>query len=296
MARPIWTGSLAFGLVNVPVGLHAATEDHTVHFHQFQAGTADRIRYKRINERTGEEVAQSEIVRGHELGDGDFVLVTDEELAAVAPGRSQTIDITDFVDLADIDPVFFARAYYLVPQADGAGRAYRLLYRAMAETGKAAIATLVMHGKQHLAAIRATRGALTLETMYFADEVREPPEEIGDLPGAGDFRGRELALAKQLIESMTTGWDPEAYTDTYRERVEELIERKRRGEEIVAEEAPAAASNVVDLTEVLRRSMERARRAGPGGRVPGRARGGGGARTGAAAGARRSGQGSRRPG
>jgi DNA end-binding protein Ku len=263
MPRPIWTGSLAFGLVNVPVGLHAATEDRTVHFHQFQAGTGDRIRYKRVNERTGEEVRLSDVVRGHEVGDGDYVLITDEELEAVEPGRSQTIDITDFVDVAEIDPVYFQRAYYLVPQGDGAGRAYGLLYRAMADTGKAAIAALVMHGKQHLAAIRASHGALTLETMYFADEVRETPEEIGGLL-TREVRGRELALAKQLIESMTTDWEPENYTDTYREQVEELIGRKRRGEEIITEEAPRAESNVVDLTEVLRRSMEQARQDRPG--------------------------------
>jgi DNA end-binding protein Ku len=142
MARAIWTGSVAFGLVNVPVGLYAATEDRTVHFNQFQAGTSDRIRYKRVNERTGREVKLADIVRGHEVSKDDYVLVTDEELAAVDPGGSRTID-----------PIFFQKTYYLAPQGEGAMRAYALLHRAMADTGKAGIAAFVMHGKQYLAAI-----------------------------------------------------------------------------------------------------------------------------------------------
>src|SRR5690348_3671232 len=137
MARSIWTGSVGFSLVSFPVALYTATEDKTVHFNQFQAGTSDRIRYKRVNERTGREVELADIVRGHEVSKGDYVLVTDEELEAVDPGRSRTIDIADFVDLAEIDQVYFQKTYYLAPQGEGALRAYALLHRAMADTGEA---------------------------------------------------------------------------------------------------------------------------------------------------------------
>ncbi len=261
MARAIWSGSVAFGLVNVPVGLFAATEDHTVHFNQFQEGTSDRIRYKRVNERTGREVDLAHIVRGHEVGDGDYVLLSDEELEAVEPGRSRTVDITDFVDLAEIDPIYFQKSYYLGPRGEGAARPYALLHRAMADTGKAGIATFVMHGKQYLATIRAAEpDVLVLETTFFADEVRDAADVIEDLPAGETFRGRELTIAKQLIESMTTGWDPANYHDTYRERIDDLIKRKQRGEEIVTEGGGAPEdSNVTDLMDALRRSAEEMR-------------------------------------
>jgi DNA end-binding protein Ku len=280
MARAIWTGSVAFGLVNVPVGLYAATEDRSVHFNQFQEGSSDRIRYKRVNERTGREVDLAHIVRGHEVGDGDYVLLSDEELEAVEPGRSRTVDITDFVDLAEIDPIYYQKTYYLGPRGEGAVRPYALLHRAMADTGKAGIATFVMHGKEYLTTIRAAEpDVLVLETMFFADEVRDPADVIEDLPAGDAFRGRELTIAKQLVESMTTKWDPANYRDTYRERVEELIRRKQRGEEIVTEGGGAPEeSNVVDLMDALRRSAEEMR-----GRRPSGARPGGRGKTGATA-------------
>jgi DNA end-binding protein Ku len=261
MARAIWSGSVAFGLVNVPVGLFAATEDRTVHFNQFQEGTSDRIRYKRVNERTGREVGLDRIVRGHEVGDGDYVLLSDEELEGVEPGRSRTVDITDFVDLAEIDPIYYQKTYYLGPRGEGAARPYALLHRAMADTGKAGIATFVMHGKQYLATIRAAEpDVLLLETMFFADEVRDAASVIEDLPADETFRGRELTVAKQLVESMTTRWDPANYRDTYRKRVEDLIKRKQRGEEIVTEGGGAPEdSNVSDLMDALRRSAEEMR-------------------------------------
>jgi DNA end-binding protein Ku len=282
MARPIWTGSVGFGLVSLPVALYAATEDRTVHFNQFQAGTSDRIRYKRVNERTGREVDLADIVRGYEVSKGDYVLVTDEELEAVDPGRSRAIDIADFVDLAEIDPIYFQKTYYLAPQDEGAMRAYALLHRAMADTGKAGVATFVLHGKQHLATIRAGEAAvLVLETMFYADEVRDPRDQIEDLPTGEASRGRELTIAKQLIDSMAVEWSPKNYRDTYREQVEDLIERKQRGEEIVTEAAPAEDSGVVDLADALRRSMEAQRRRSSGGGSAGRRtskRGNGGAK------------------
>lgn len=259
MAHVIWTGALAFGLVNIPVGLYSATEDRTVHFHQFQAGTSDRIRYKRVNERTGEEVGYRNIVKGREVDADTYVLLTDEELEAVEPGRSRTIDITDFVDLADVDPIYFQRTYYLAPRGDGADRSYGLLHQALTATNRAGIATLVMRSKEYLVAVRPQRDVLTLETMYFADEIRDPVTATGYEPSGHTARPREFTIATQLIESMTTDWDPANYHDTYRERVEELIERKRKGETITAEAPAPRTAKVVDLTETLRRSVEAAR-------------------------------------
>ena len=182
MARVIWTGALAFGLVNIPVGLYAATEDRTVHFNQFQKGTSDRIRYKRVNERTGEEVNYRDIVKGREVDDDTYVLLTDDELESVEPGRTRTIDITDFVDLAEVDPIYFQRTYYLAPRGDGADRSYELLQKAMADTNRAGIATLVMRSKEYLVAVRPQAEILALETMYFADEIRDPVEATGYEP------------------------------------------------------------------------------------------------------------------
>ncbi len=263
MARAIWTGSLAFGLVNVPVGLYSATEDRTIHFNQFQAGTSDRIRYQRVNERTGREVDLAHIVRGHEVGKDDYVLISDEDLEAIEPGRSRTIEITDFVELAEIDPIYYQKAYYLGPQGDSAARPYALLHRAMSDIGRAGIATFVMHGKQYLVAIRAVGDVLALETMYFADEVRDPHDVIAGLPTDKSIQPRELTIARQLVDSMTATWDPGSYRDTYRERVEDLIKRKRRGEEVITEGAPPEEPNVTDLMEALRRSAEQMRERRP---------------------------------
>ena len=260
MARAIWTGSLSFGLVNVPVGVYAATEDKTVHFNQLQRGTSDRIRNRRVNERTGEEVAISEIVKGFDLGGGRYVVVEPGELEAVEPGRSNTIEITDFVDLADIDPVFYKSAYYLAPKGKGSERAYALLRQAMAESGRVGIATFVMRGKQHLVAIRPDRQVLTLETMYFADEVRDPASELDSLPPSElEFGGRELDTAKLLIDAMAVEWDPAQYRDTYRDAVEEMIEAKARGEVVSVERPAEPSAPVVDLMDALRASVEKVR-------------------------------------
>jgi len=294
MARVIWTGALAFGLVNIPVGLYSATEDKTVHFNQFQKGTSDRIRYKRVNERTGEEVNYRDIVKGREVDDDTYVLLTDDDLESVEPGRTHTIDITDFVDLAEVDPIYFQRTYYLAPRGDGADRSYALLYQAMAATNRAGIATLVMRSKEYLVAVRPQQEILALETMYFADEIRDPAEATGYEPSGEPARARELTIARQLIESMTTDWDPAGYRDTYRERIEQLIESKRNGEEIETAAPAPKESKVVDLTETLRRSVEEARgrrgsgsgapRAGSAARTPGPAGDSGGAGGGGAGG------------
>jgi DNA end-binding protein Ku len=265
MARAIWTGALSFGLVNVPVGLYSATEDKSIRFNQFQAGTSDRVRNKRVNERTGDEVPYDEIVKGYDLGGGEYVIVTPEELASVAPEARRTIDITDFVELGDIDPLYFDRSYYLAPQGKGSDRAYALLLEAMSTMQKVALGQFVMRDNQYLVAVRPHADALVLETLRFGDEVRAASEEIDVLPVEASFESKELDMAKLLIDSMATDWDPELYQDTYRERVEELIEQKRQGEVIVTEVAHEAPAPVVDLLAALQASVDAAR--GGGGRA-----------------------------
>jgi DNA end-binding protein Ku len=259
MARTIWTGALSFGLVNVPVGLYSATETKSVRFNQFQAGTSDRVRNKRVNERTGQEVDYSEIVKGFDLGTGEYVIVTPDEIASVAPGKSRAIDVVAFVDLAEIDPVYFEKPYFLAPHGTGGERAYALLLEAMTTMNKVAVATFVMRDREHLAAIRPYHGVLVLETLLHADEVRDPIEEIGTLPVEATFDPREIDMAKLLIDAMASPWRAEDYPDTYRERLEELIEQKHRGQAIVVEADREGAAPVVDLLEALEASVSNAR-------------------------------------
>jgi len=256
MARSIWSGFLSFGLVNVPVGLYTATADQTIHFNQLHKGTSHRIRYKKVDEVTGDEVTSDEIVSGFPLGGGEYVVVTRDELKEAAPGKSETIEISDFVDLGEIDPVHFRQTYYLAPRGKGADRAYALLRQAMHETGKIGIATMVLRDKEHLVAVRPGDDVLILETMYFGDEIRSPSEELETLPQDASFQGRELEVAKRLVESLTVPWAPEDYHNTYRARVEELIERKREGQAVVFE-AERPKSNVIDLMAALEASVEK---------------------------------------
>jgi DNA end-binding protein Ku len=256
MARSIWSGFLSFGLVSVPVGLYSATKDQSIHFNQFERDTADRIRYKKVNERTGEEVTNENIVRGVDLGGGEYVILTDEELKNVAPGRSDSIDISDFVDLESIDPIYFQSSYYLAPRGKGADRAYGLLRQAMRETNRVGLATLVMRDKQYLVAVRPSERVLVLETMYFQDQVRDPAGELDTLPEEAVFEGRELEVAKQLVESLSAPFDPSGYHDEYRERVQALIEEKREGRSLVYEQERPVA-NVVNLMDALKASIDR---------------------------------------
>ncbi len=261
MARAIWSGSISFGLVNVPVKLFSATEQKDVSFHQFQEGTGQRIRYRRVAEESGEEVDYADIVKGYEVEKGRHVLVTPEELESVDPGRTRTIEIEDFVDLAEIDPIYYEKSYYLAP-AEGAGaeKPYALLLRGMEESGKVAIGRFVLRTKQYLAAIRPAAGVLVLETMYFADEVRDPSVDVDGVPVDGvELSERERAIAGQLIESLSSAWEPERYADTYRQRVLELIERKAEGEDVVTEPARADEGEVVDLMAALEASVAAAR-------------------------------------
>ncbi|MEV6599858.1 Ku protein [Actinoplanes sp. NPDC051346] len=260
MARPIWTGSITFGLVSVPVGLYSATRAHEVSFHQFEKGTADRIRYQRVNERTGDEVEFDDIVKGTDVGRGKLVMLDQEELDAVAPGRSRSLEIHRFVGLDEIDPVFYQKTYFLAPGSDETVKTYALLRDAMSDANRVAIGTLVMRGKEYLAAIRPDGNLLVLQTMFFADEVRDPAKELDRVPGASKAKPAELSMAAQLIDSMSGPWKPADYRDTYTDRVKKLIKAKRAGKEVtVAAEAPEP-TNVTDLLEVLRRSVEAAKK------------------------------------
>ena len=256
MPRPIWSGSITFGLVTVPVGLFSATEDHGVHFHQYQRGTTDRIRNRRVNERTGEEVPYSDIVRGQDEGDGEIVIVDPAELDQIAPGRSRSIDVTAFVDLDEIDHIHFQKTYWLAPHKAENGKVYALLAAAMETTNRVAVASFVMRGKQYLCAVRAQDGVLSLETLYYADEIRDARTELDTLPEPVDPDGRELDMARTLIESMSAPWRPEDYRDTYTDAVRQLVDDKRAGNEVVAAEAVPEATDVTDLLDALRRSVE----------------------------------------
>ena len=255
MARTIWKGSLNFGLVNVPVGLYPATQDKAIHFNQLEEGTSDRIRYKKVNERTGKEVEAGRIVKGFDLGGGEYVILTDDELAAAEPERSRLIEITDFVDLDAIDPVYYRSTYYLAPEGEAAGKAYALLRQVMRDSNKVAIGTLVMRNKEYPVAIRPDDEVLKLETMYFSDEIRSPTKELPDLPDAGEVNEREVSMAKLLLESMESEWDPERYHDTHRQKVEELVEAKRQGNEIVVGSVEVPTTKVADLMDVLSASI-----------------------------------------
>jgi DNA end-binding protein Ku len=254
MARAIWSGAISFGLVSIPVELYSATADHTVHFNQFERGTADRVRYRRVNERTGDEIEFGDIVKGHDVGDGQYVVVEPEELDNIAPGRSRTIDISAFVHLDEIDPIFYQKTYWLAPAKKEFAKPYALLVKAMTDTNRAGVATFVMRGKQYLTAIRARNDYIALETLYFADEIRDPSEIMDAIPQARG--GKELTMAESLIEAMTEPWQPEDFHDTYTERVQKLIEDKEKGNEIVVEEEPPGATEVTDLMEALRRSVD----------------------------------------
>jgi DNA end-binding protein Ku len=261
MARAIWTGVISFGLVTVPVRLYTATSSHKPTFHQFKRGSGQRIRNRRVTEDTGEAVGYDDIVKGADIGDGRHVIVTPEELETVEPGRSRAIGIEDFVDLHDIDPVVWDKTYYLGPDGDAAETPYELLLRAMVSTGKVAIGRFVMRDKQYLATIRPVGGLLGLSTMYFADEVRSV-DVVDRAPVDHEPDDLHLEIAQQLIQFMSTDWDHARYRDTYQERIDALIERKTRGEDVVSERASEPAEQVTGLLAALRRSIEERTRAG----------------------------------
>lgn len=257
MPNAIWTGSISFGLVSVPVKLYTAVRSHDVGFHQYSKETGARIRYRKVDEDTGEEVEYSDIVKGWDPGDGRLVLVDRDELADLDPDKSELLDIVDFVDLDEIDPVYFDKPYNIVPAGEAAAKAYRLLVEAMQRTNKVAIGSFVLRSRAHLVALRARDGLMVLSTMRFHDEVVEPREIEGTgLVDDADVRDRELTMAEQLIESLTTEFDPASYTDEHHERILEFLHAKAEGEEFEA--APERErGRVIDLTSALEASLGR---------------------------------------
>ena len=259
MPRAIWSGAISFGLVSVPVKLYSAVSRKTVRFNQLDSETNTRVRQKRVNAE-GEEVPYDQIVKGYEIAKDSYVIVTDDELASLSPKATRMIDISDFVDESEIDPIFYDSAYYLAPE-ELARKSYALLAEAMEDAGRVAIASFVMRTKQYLVAIRPSNGALMMSTMVYADEV----VAVDDIPGLEDLdefeaTEAELAMASQLIDSLTADFEPERYEDTYRQEVLDLLEAKASGE-ITAIEAPAAAEDdgVVDLLAALEASVSAAK-------------------------------------
>ncbi len=258
MARSIWGGAISFGLVNVPVKLFTAVRKKDVRFHQLHAKDGGRIQQKRVCSVDGEEVPYEEIAKGYELGSDHYVMIEPEELDELDPEATHTIDIEDFVDLDQIDPLYFDSSYYVVPDERG-GKAYQLLVEAMRQSNKVGIAKVVMRTKQYLVALRPVGDVLVMSTMNFADEV-VPQEELDGVPGDGKgVSDRELTMAQQLIDSLASEFEPEKYRDTYREQVLDLIERKAEGEEIVAQPAAERPAPVVDLLAALEASLAAAK-------------------------------------
>ena len=253
MPRAIWSGAISFGLVNVPVKLFSAVSPKDVRFNQLEEGTGARIRQKRVSADTGEEVPYEKIVKGFEISPDRYVIITPEELEGLDPKATRAIDIEDFVDLDQIDPVHYERPYYLVPDTGGA-KPYALLVQAMKESGMVAIARMVLRTKQYLVALRAVGDVLVIETLYYSDEVVDP-DELDGVPHDVDVSDRELKIARQLIESLATEFEPERYRDEYRERVLDLIEKKAEGQEIVLQPQTEEPAQVVDLMAALEASL-----------------------------------------
>jgi len=278
MPRSIWSGAISFGLVNVPVKLYSAVSKKTVRFHQLHDADGVRIQQKRFCPADGEEVAYEHIVKGYEISPDEYVVITQDELDALEPQKTKTIDIEDFVDLDDIDPLFYDHPYYLLPDK-AAAKPYRLLHQAMLDANRVAIARVVIRSKEQLVAIRPVDGVLAISTMNFSDEI--VPSDSFDEPTAddADTTKREVDMARQLIDSLSTDWEPGKYHDTYRERVLEMIEKKAEGEEIVLQPVEEP-KEVPDLMAALEASVKAAKsgrgdgaKAGTGGRKRGSANG-----------------------
>ena len=263
MPRSLWTGSLSFGLVNVPVQLATALQDLDVHFHQLHDADGARIRTVRVCPEDGEEVPYEEVARGYEVEDGRYVTVSDEELEALAPERTRTIDIEEFVELDEVDPLRLDRPYYLLPMGDGGGgqRAYKLLQQVMAETKSVAIGRFVLRAKEYLVAIRAVGDVMLLHTMVFDDEINAPEDYAGLLGEAAsaEVDGRQLKAMRALIEELTSPFEPDRYENHQRARMLELIEQKASGEEVVRQPEGPEPEAVPDLMAALEATLSEVR-------------------------------------
>jgi DNA end-binding protein Ku len=260
MPRAIWTGTIGFGLVTVPVKMYSAVDRKTVRFHQLSGKTGVRVSQKRVDPSTGDEVSYAEIVKGYELAPDRYVVIEPGELETLEPKKTKTIEIEEFVDLSQIDPVYYDHPYYLAPGQGGA-KPYRLLLEAMRETGKVAIARVVIRSKEQLVAVRPIGDVLGMATMLFADEVLSP-DRLDEVADAKDVKTtkRELDIAKQLVESLAGDFQPDAFQDTYREQVLALIERKAQGKAITVQPSPEeAAAPAPDLMSALKASLDAVR-------------------------------------
>jgi DNA end-binding protein Ku len=253
MARPIWSGTISFGLVSVPVRMFPATQSKELRFHFLDRRDLTPIGYDKVRKDSGESVPADEIIRGFEIEKGRYVPIDDEDLDRLDIELTHSIDICDFVSLDEIDPIYFRKAYYLVPQ-EGAEKPYRLLVKALEETGKVGVAKVVIRNKQHLAALRAHDGVLVLETMYYADEIRQPES----VDGKGRLQQAEVEMAKSLVENLSDSFEPEKYDDNYRKELMELIRAKAKGQKL-PEPKEEKDAEVVDLMAALRESVEQTR-------------------------------------
>jgi DNA end-binding protein Ku len=252
--RPIWSGTISFGLVSVPVQMYSATESKELRFHFLHKDDLQPIGYDKVRKDTGKHVDPDDVIRGFEIEKGKYVPIEDEDLDRLDIELTHAIDILDFVDLEEIDPIYFRKAYYLSPQ-DGAEKPYRLLVRALDETGKVGVAKVVIRNKQHLAALRAHEGVLVLETMYYADEVRKP-ESVN---GRTRLQKAEVEMAKSLVENLSGSFKPEKYDDTYRKELLDLIRSKAKGKKL-PEPQEEEEAEVVDLMAALRESVDQTRK------------------------------------
>jgi DNA end-binding protein Ku len=263
MARPLWSGSLSFGLVNVPVALFSAVRDMDVHFNQLHASDASPIETKRVCSADGQEVPWDQIAKGYELEDGRWVLLSDEDLAAAAPHKNQTIDVECFVRECEIDPVYYERPYVLSPRDEAAARAYALLGEAMAKSGRVALGRFVMHAKEHLVSIRPRGAVLTLTTVRFAEEVRSRQEIAEAVAQAAAPSEEQVENAAAIIGELEVAFDPSRYQDEHRAHLQRIIKRKQKGQKIVApkleEPAKPVASSAPDLMGALQESLARIR-------------------------------------
>ncbi len=255
MPRPLWSGAISFGLVNIPVKLFSAVSPKEVHFHMLHEKDGARIKQKRVCAADGAEVPYEQIVKGYEVSPGRYVTITKEELEALDPKGSRTIEIQDFVELAEIEPLYYESSYHLVPDK-GAAKAYALLFEAMRKTRKAAVAHFVMRSKQYLCSLRPMGKGLLLNTLLYGDEMI-PQSELNELEGnASAPKGRELEMAEKLVESLSAKFDPDQYKDEYRDKVLAMLEAKAEGQEVVEPPQSDDEPKIVDLMEALRRSLE----------------------------------------
>jgi DNA end-binding protein Ku len=262
MARPVWKGSISFGLVNMGVKAFSAVRDHEVHFHQLDKKSGARVRYVKVSGKSGDPLDKDDIEMGYEVRKGKYVTFSRSELNDLQPASTRTLEVSDFVALEDVDPIYYERTYWLVPDGEGADRAYRLLLAAMEDEQRVGIGTVVMRNKQYLAAIRPLEGALAMSTLRFADDI-VGKSEVDGIPRKAKVDAKERKLASQIIDALASDWKPSRYKDTYTDELRKRIERKEKGKDVVdeaEEQETVDTSNVTDLMAVLQESVERAKK------------------------------------